>query len=103
MKKIAFIALLSVSVLTIAGCGRTRTQKGKLPSGGTEIDIYSEEGKSKLAEIETGMAEKLSSNLLSSFGVNLSSVDVNYGAELNNFNVSNFFCRYVHKLLIFTN
>ena len=91
MKKIAFIALLSVSVLTIAGCGRTRTQKGKLPSGGTEIDIYSEEGKSKLAEIETGMAEKLSSNLLSSFGVNLSSEDVNYGAELNNFNVSNFF------------
>lgn len=91
MKKIAFIALLSVSVLTIAGCGRTRTQKGKLPSGGTEVDIYSEEGRAKLADIEAGMAEKLSSNLLSSFGVNLSLKDVNYGAELNNFNVSNFF------------
>lgn len=91
MKKIAFIALLSVSVLTIAGCGKTRTQRGKLPSGGTEVDIYSEEGRAKLADIEAGMAEKLSSNLLSSFGVNLSLKDVNYGAELNNFNVSNFF------------
>ena len=90
MKKIAFIALLSVSVLTIAGCGRAKSEAGKLPSGGTEVDIYSEEGKSKLADIEAGMAEKLSSNLLSSFGVNLSLKDLNYNVELSNFNVSNF-------------
>ncbi len=91
MKKIAFIALLSVSVLTIAGCGRTRTQKGKLPSGGTEVDIYSEEGQNKLMDIKSAVADKYSENLLDSFGIDASISDVNYRVSLDNFNAANTF------------
>ena len=87
MKKFAFIALLSVSVLTIAGCGRTRAQNGKLPSGGTQVDIYSEEGKKELLNVQTGMAEKYASSELNSFGVDLSLKDINYSTELSNFNM----------------
>ncbi len=42
MKKFGFIAILSISVLAIAGCGRAKAEAGKLPAGGEEIDIYSE-------------------------------------------------------------
>ena len=45
MKYIRFFALLSISVLTLSGCRGREPADGKLPEGGTEVNIYSEEGR----------------------------------------------------------
>ena len=96
MKKAKTILLLVSSVVLLASCrgrsgGGSLTARGKLPSGGVEIDLTTESGMEKLKDAATHTISAYADLNLDSVGLDLILENTSYEAEAKNINYQNMF------------